>query len=195
MFAVYGEALSFIAPRILEPVPVGQLTVWGLQSLTTLDPIFRIGVEDGRLRLFRRDDVVLEIAAPKDQAPSAWARTATEADGGRLQPVASAAPPRHLRCDPSFFDEMFGQLDPYSRYVPPAQANEERARRAGRANVGLTVGLRGSLIEVQGVVRDSPAAIIGIRPGDILWSIDGQRIRGQDPATVAALLAGPKVRR
>jgi carboxyl-terminal processing protease len=47
------------------------------------------------------------------------------------------------------------------------------------------------LIEVQSVVRDSPAAIAGIRPGDILAAVDGQRTQDQDPATIGALLAGP----
>ncbi|MFL5282319.1 MAG: S41 family peptidase [Rhodopila sp.] len=192
LLAVYGEALSFIAPRILEPVPVTQLTVWGLQSLTTLDPIFRVGAEDGRLQLFRYSDLVLETEAPKDGAPAVWARTATEltAASYRLSPQLRRAGTQGVIR--GFFDEMLGRLDPYSRYVPPLQASAERARRAGRSNIGLTVGLRGSLIEVQGVVRDSPAAIIGIRPGDTLWAIDGQRTRGQDPVTIAALLAGPE---
>ena len=27
-----------------------------------------------------------------------------------------------------FFDQMFSRLDPYSRYVPPVEASEDRAR-------------------------------------------------------------------
>ena len=46
MAAVYAEALTFMAPRILDPVSVPQLTVWGLQGLTTLDPSLRIGIRD-----------------------------------------------------------------------------------------------------------------------------------------------------
>ena len=42
------------------------------------------------------------------------------------------------------------------------------------------------------MVRDSPAAIAGIRPGDILAAVDGQRTQDQDPATIAALLSGPE---
>jgi carboxyl-terminal processing protease len=56
--------------------------------------------------------------------------------------------------------------------------------------VGLTVGLRGALIEVRSVIRDSPAAIAGLRPGDILAAVDGQRTRDHDPGTIAALLSG-----
>jgi carboxyl-terminal processing protease len=89
-----------------------------------------------------------------------------------------------------FFDQMFARLDPYSRYVPPVEASEDRARRAGRAGLGLTLGQRGALIEVRAVVRDSPAAIAGIRAGDIIATVDGQRTRDQDPITIAALLSG-----
>src|SRR5882757_4492063 len=74
--AVYIDALAFIAPRILDPVPVPQLTVWGLQALTTLDPIVRVVVKDARLQLFRQDQMVLDVPAPKDEAPASWAKAA-----------------------------------------------------------------------------------------------------------------------
>jgi len=85
---------------------------------------------------------------------------------------------------------MFRRLDPYSRYVPPVEAGEDRARRAGRAGVGLVLGQRGALIEVSSVIRDSPAAIVGLRPGDILAAVDGQRTLDQDLLTITALLSG-----
>ena len=53
--AVYSEALTFIAPRILEPVPVPDLTVWGLQGLSTLDPAIRVVATETRLQLLRHD--------------------------------------------------------------------------------------------------------------------------------------------
>ena len=190
LIAVYAEALAFIAPRILDPVPVPQLAVWGLQGLTTLDPALRIGVKDARLQLFRQGETVLETSTPTDAAPLAWARTAsilTAAGYPLSAPLRRAGTQGIIQ---GFFDEMFGRVDPYSRYVPPVEASEDRARRAGRAGLGLTVELRGPLMEVRDVVRDSPASIAGIRSGDILVAIDGQRTQGQDPATISALLSG-----
>ncbi len=35
---VTAAALAFMAPRILDPIPVAQLAMWGLRGLTTLDP-------------------------------------------------------------------------------------------------------------------------------------------------------------
>jgi carboxyl-terminal processing protease len=192
VFAVYTEALTFIAPRIIDPVPIPQLTIWGLQSLTALDPSLRVVVNETRIQLFRQSDILLDVPAPKDEAPASWARTAAELTAAGF-PLS--APMRRTGTQgviQGFFDEMLGRLDPYSRYVPPAEAGEERARRAGRAGLGLIVGQRGALIEVRSVIRDSPAAIAGLRPGDVLAAIDGQRTRDQDPATIGALLSGPE---
>ncbi len=190
--AVYSEALTFIAPRILDAVPIPQLTIWGLQGLTALDPTMQVVATDTRLQLFRRDQIVLDFAAPKDDTPGSWAEAAvrlTAASFPVSAPVRRAGTQGVMQ---GFFDQMFSHLDPYSRYVPPAEAGEDRARRAGRAGLGLTMGQRGSLIEVTSVVRDSPAAIVGLRPGDIIAAIDGQRAQDQDPLTIAALLLGPE---
>ena len=188
--AVYSDALTFIAPRILDPVPVPQLTVWGLQSLTALDPNLRVMAKDARLQLLRQDQVVLDILAPKDDAPASWAKAAATLTAASFQvsgPVRRAGTQGVIQM---FFDQMFSHLDPYSRYVPPVEAGEDREKRAGHAGLGLVVGRRGSLIEVSSVVRDSPAAIAGIRPGDILAAIDNQRTQDQDSMTIAALLSG-----
>ncbi len=188
--AVYSDALTFIAPRILDPVPVPQLTLWGLQGLTVLDPGLRVLAHDDRLQLFREAQMVLDLQGPKDDSPAAWANAAAALTAASL-PVS--APVRHAGTQgviQGFFDQMLGRLDPYSRYVPPVEAKEDRARRAGRAGLGMSLGQRGTLIEVHSVVRDSPAAIVGIRPGDILSTVDGQRTQDQDPVTIAALLTG-----
>lgn len=188
--ALYSDALTFIAPRILVAVPVPQLTVWGLQGLNALDPSLQVVAHDTRLQLFRQDKLVMEILTPNDEAPAAWAKVAallTSASVPISAPVRQAGSQAIVQ---GFFSEMFSHLDPYSRYVPPLEAGEDRARRAGRAGLGLTVEQRGSLITVRSVVRDSPAAIVGLRPGDIVTSIDGQRTQDQDPLTIAALQSG-----
>ncbi len=218
LIAVYSEALGFIAPRILDPVPVPLLTLWGLQGLTVIDPSLRVVATEVKLQLVRQGEIVLDIQAPKDDASDSWAKAAAALTAATL-PVST--PIRRAGTQgitEGFFNQLFNRLDPYSRYVPPVEASEDRARRAGRAGLGLTLGQksgrrrpsggqpsggpkaagrvradeRGALIEVVSVVRDSPAAIAGIRPNDILIGVDGQQTLDQDPVTVAALLAGPE---
>ncbi len=210
LIAVYSEALTFIAPRILDPVPVPLLTVWGLQGLTALDPSLRVVATDVRLQLIRQGEIVLDMQAPKDDTSDSWAKAAAALTAASL-PVS--APVRRAGTQAiieGFFNQVFSRLDPYSRYVPPVEASEDRARRAGRAGLGLALGQRipgqpsggqktagriragerGTRIEVVSVVRDSPAAIAGIKPNDILIAVDGQQTLDQDPVTIAALLAG-----
>jgi len=177
--AVYSEALGFIAPRIVEPVSVPRLAVWGLQGLTALDPDLRIVATDSRLKLLRQTEIVLDVAAPKDENPASWGKVATALTAASLPVSAAVRRAGTQGVIQNFFGQMFSQIDSYSRYVPPVEATEERVKRAGRAGLGMTVGQRGVLIEVKSVVRDSPAAIAGIRPGDILASIDGQRTQTQ----------------
>ena len=206
LIAVYSEALTFIAPRILDPVPLPLLTVWGLQGLTALDPSLRVVATDARLQLFRQGEIVLDIQVPKDDASDSWAKVAASLTAASLPVSAPVGRAGTQGIIEGFFNQLFSRLDPYSRYVPPVEASEDRARRAGRAGLGLTLGQKssggqktrgrirasegGTLIEVVSVVRDSPAAIAGIRPNDILIAVDGQQTLDQDPATIAALLTG-----
>ena len=190
LIAVYADALAFIAPRILDPVPVPQLTVWGLQGLTTLDAGLRIVVKDARLQLLYQDQLVLDVPSPRDETAASWARTAAAFAAASFPMSPSVRRAGTQGVVQGFFSEMFSRLDPYSRYVPPVEAREDRAKRAGRAGLGMTLGQRAALIEVRSVIRDSPAAIVGLRPGDIVTSIDGQRTQDQDPPTLEALLFG-----
>ena len=80
----------------------------------------------------------------------------------------------------SFFDELFNHLDPYSRYVPPREAGEDRERRVGQAGAGLRLIRRGSAIVVAEADRRRPGALAGIRPGDTILAVDGQSTRGKD---------------
>ncbi|HET6605702.1 MAG TPA: S41 family peptidase [Rhodopila sp.] len=188
--AVYTEALGFIAPRILDPVPISQLTVWGLRGLTSLDPALQVETADSRLRLTRRGQTVSDRPAPKEDAAGPWAKAAVEltAAGYEVsQPLRRAGAQGLIQC---FFDEMFSHIDIYSRYVPPVEAGADRASRAGRAGLGIEVSPRGTLTVIRSVVRDSPAAIAGIRPGEILMAVDGQRTTDQDIPTIMAMLSG-----
>ena len=190
--AVYSTALAFMAPRILDPVAISQLTIWGLHGLTALDPDLTVDVGAGALRLNLPDHSLADIPAPSNDDPGAWAAAAA-----RLSAVAWTASAKLRRAGTTgvitnFFDEIFNHLDPYSRYVPPSEAGEDRARRSGSAGAGITLAAEGGAILVQGVVADGPAASAGIHPGDTILAVNGQATRGADMAKVSDWIAGPE---
>jgi len=187
---VYAEALAFIAPRTLEAVPVSRMATWGLRGLTALDPALVVSTRDGRLRLIQAGRTLLDIEAPAKEEPEAWANAAADmasAGSANSLTVRRAGAQGVVQ---AFFDELFNHLDPYSRYIGPADAAEAAADRAGRAGLGITLGRQGTSIVVRAVIADSPAALGGLRVGDTILAVDGQAARGQDSATVAALIGG-----
>ena len=179
---VYATALAFMAPRTLEPVPVSQLTIWGLRGLTALDPELTTELGDGKLQLAARDHELAALPLLADNDVNGWAGMATAlalAAAGTSVPVRRAGTQGVVQ---SFFDELFNHLDPYSRYVAPRDASEDRERRVGQAGAGLRLARRASAVVVVEAIADGPGALAGIRPGDIIVSVDGRSTQGKDPA-------------
>lgn len=189
--SVYTTALAFMAPRTLDPVPVGTLTVWGLRGLTALDPSLTAELRGGRLLLFAGERVMLAEPVPAGQQPGAWAASAV-----RMYAMAVAVSPAVRRAGTqglmqSFFDEMFNHLDPYSRYVAPLDAARDRARRNGLAGLGVTLTQRDRSIVVQQADSDGPAMMAGLDPGDTIVAVGGEAVRQLAVGDVERLLAGP----
>ena len=189
--AVFTTALEFIAPRTLDPVTIQQLAVWGLRGITTLDPALVPGLAEGNVVLRRGEAVLFQRAAPAEASADGWGLLAADlaASAWVASPAMQAQGGQAVIT--SFFDEMFNHLDPYSRYVAPAAADVDRARRSGEAGAGLTLvrGRRGTLI-VQTVNADGPAAEAGIAPGDQITAVDDQPTRGEDLETVMEWITG-----
>jgi carboxyl-terminal processing protease len=189
---VYATALAFMTPRTLEPVAASQLTVWGLRGFTALDPDVVTELRDGKLRLAARDRELLVRPAPPDADVNGWASAAAELSSAAVAASALVRRAGTQGIVQSFFDELFNHLDPYSRYVPPREAGEDRERRSGQAGVGLRLVQRGATVTVAEAISDGPGAIAGIRPGDTILAVDGQSTQGKEARTAAKLIEGPE---
>ena len=188
--SVYVDALSFMQPRILEPVPVSRMTVWGLRGLNALDPNLSTVVADGRIRLISNTRPVFEAPAPRDESPVAWANTASALAVAASDVSSAIRQAREPGIVQAFFDELFNHLDPYSRYVAPAAAELDREKRDGRAGIGMAVVVRNAAVVVQSVIRDGPGDLVGMRAGDTIIAIDHKSPRGLDARAVMELLEG-----
>lgn len=187
---VFATALDFVAPRILTPVPVQQLALWGLRGLTVLDPTLVPELEGRNLRLVVSKIVLFEALAPDQDNAEGWGEMVAELTEAAWKNSAALRRAGLQGIISSFFSELFAPLDPYSRYVPPAEAELERTQRAGEASIGLTlIEGRGSL-QVQEVMPDGPAAEAGLRPGDRILAIDHQPADEHDVAAAVAMLGG-----
>jgi carboxyl-terminal processing protease len=189
---VYATALAFMAPRTLEPVAVSQLAIWGLRGLTALDPDLIAEPRDGTLRLAVRDRTLLVRPRPAEGDTNGWAVAATELSAAAANASALVRRAGTQGIVQSYFDELFNHLDPYSRYVAPAEADEDRERRSGQAGAGLRLARQAQTVVVAEAISDGPGALAGIRPGDTILSVDGRPTLGRDAPTVAKWIGGPE---
>lgn len=84
--------------------------------------------------------------------------------------------------------------DPYTRYLTPAQYESLTAYAKGGASSGIGVQLMGDptsgKIVVINTVKDGPAQLAGVLPGDIIVQVDGYDIDGAPAEVVAAKCRG-----
>jgi len=83
--------------------------------------------------------------------------------------------------------------DRFSHYFTPEQNERLTESLEGSfSGVGMTVGQNDKRgLEVGFVFRGSPAAKAGLEPGDVIVSVDGESIRGQDVDLTVAEIKGP----
>jgi carboxyl-terminal processing protease len=88
---------------------------------------------------------------------------------------------------------MLRVLDPHSTFFDPRQYALIREGQRGRYyGVGMTIGVRENHTVVLAPMVGSPASKAGIRPGDLINTIDGKSAEGLTTSEVADLLKGPK---
>ncbi len=172
--SVWGAALSYIAPRALQPLSVPQMTVWGLNGLAALDPDLNATLQDNQIRLYGPDQLLIAVPAPAPDDAAGWgkAAAAVASAGYAASPALQTAGTQGIV--ESFFDELFNHFDPYSRYEPPVQAAQEQLMVTGIAGVGFSLRRQGNDVVVDSVAADGPAAEAGLQPGSQILAVDGK---------------------
>ena len=88
-------------------------------------------------------------------------------------------------------DGMLGSLDPYTVYIDKQNGDEVELLTTGKyGGIGVTIGQRDGAIQVITVMDGYSAQRAGIRPGDIILDVDGQRVQNKKPEDVRSLTRG-----
>lgn len=188
---VFSNALSFIQPRTLAPYPLPTLALWGLGGLSALDPALSTAASARTLELTSSGRLLAIEPLPGQTNVIGWGRAIAELAAAAWQHSAKVRALGPNGVTQAFFDELFNHFDPYSRYVSPARAAEERANRSGRVGAGFSLDARNGHIVVGAVIAGSPAAAAGIHPGALLLSVNGASAAGRSIAALEAEIAGP----
>ena len=88
---------------------------------------------------------------------------------------------------------MLHVLDPHSNfYDPKAYAQMKEDQHGTYYGVGMQIQPQGNKIVVLAPFEGTPAYKAGIRPGDVIMSVDGKSTENMDTTGVASLLKGPR---
>ena len=88
---------------------------------------------------------------------------------------------------------MLHVLDPHSNFYDPKAYAQMREDQNGRYfGVGMRIQPLDGKIVVVAPMEGTPAYKAGIRPGDVILTVDGKSTTGMDTAGVATLLKGPR---
>lgn len=81
--------------------------------------------------------------------------------------------------------------DPYTTYLPPADAEQFSGDIAGNfGGVGMEVGMRDGLVTVIAPLPDTPAEQAGMIAGDVIVEIDGTSTQNMDVDQAVQLIRG-----
>ncbi|MBM4364482.1 MAG: PDZ domain-containing protein, partial [Deltaproteobacteria bacterium] len=86
---------------------------------------------------------------------------------------------------------MVGELDPHCGYLPPEEYRILLADTEGTfGGIGVEVDFRGDAVIVIAPIEGSPAALLGVRPGDRIEAIDGEPIAGRQATDIIRRMRG-----
>jgi carboxyl-terminal processing protease len=88
---------------------------------------------------------------------------------------------------------MMQSLDQFSSYVDPDTYKLEKTSLAGKfEGIGAVISMKDNLLTVVSPIADSPAEKAGIKPGDKILEIDGQRTSNLSLVEATFKIRGPK---
>jgi carboxyl-terminal processing protease len=86
---------------------------------------------------------------------------------------------------------MLKSLDPYTVYIPESQIEDIKFITTGQyGGIGAVIRKSGEFTVIAQPYENSPAAIAGLLPGDIITEIDNKSIKGISSDQVSELLRG-----
>ncbi|MBO7442064.1 MAG: PDZ domain-containing protein, partial [Paludibacteraceae bacterium] len=71
---------------------------------------------------------------------------------------------------------MLNKIDPYTMYIPEREMDDLKFMTTGTyAGVGSVISQRDSLVIIQEVYENSPSHKYGLKAGDVILSVDGEK--------------------
>jgi carboxyl-terminal processing protease len=155
-----------------------------------LEPVsFRYAVSDG-LGALRKLDPALPLQLPSQPENDNWQGwSALTYQTIKASPVLGQLPPEEVY--QPFFAAFLADLDGFSHYLSPEDADTMEEWNSGYGGIGVTFERKGTQFLIMDVFVGSPAAQAGLRAGDEVLTIEGQPVTQLSAKEFAERVRGP----
>ena len=189
-----NQTIELVATRYIDPISREQILVNTLDGLSDLDNNIRVNITPDDLVLNYGTQTVHTIELPKTPdsggSPMVWSEITIKGLSTYRAYSPDLRSSSTLDIQSALISGAIRNLDRYSRYEGPKQAETARNRRDGYIGIGVRViGGQGYPV-VKLVHPDSPADLAGLHPGDEIISVNGDDMYGQTSQFTADLLHG-----
>ncbi len=133
---------------------------------------------------------------PQTQAPAANSETYKQLDlfGEVFERVRSdyVEPVTDQQLIEAAINGMLSALDPHSSYMNPKSFGDMQVQVQGEfGGLGIEVTMENGLVKVVSPIDDTPAAKAGLKPGDLIVTIDGEPVSGMSLNDAVEKMRGP----
>lgn len=192
--AMFNEISQLIDSRHLQPKPYEERTAQAVQNLMQA--------------LDNADFLTASRANPSRDAIAGFRQTLTQLETGRgVQTAADAA--NALRWTMDVASQTLGlapgcvvtefiygateTLDPYSTFIPPANATGPKAALEDHVvGIGVSVEADERGVVIVKILPGSPAQSSGLAKGDLIVGVNGQSLEGRSLDFIVDLITGPE---
>ncbi|MHC8493354.1 S41 family peptidase [Thalassospira sp. SM2505] len=191
------QTIELVATRYIDPISRDQILVNTLDGLSEIDDNIRVGITPDDLVLQYDGKTVQTIALPQtnyDQTSAEgtqiWSEITLRGLGTyrAYSPVLRNSQTSDVQA--ALVSGAIRNLDRYSRYEGPKQAETARNRRDGYIGIGIRLIGGDGYPVVKLVHPESPAAKAGLHPGDQIVTVNGEDMYGKTSQYAAELLHG-----
>jgi carboxyl-terminal processing protease len=189
--SIFTDGFGRIKDVSLVKEDFGKLTLDGLKGLSKLDDTLTARRDGDHVQLVRSGHVIADFEAPGPDAAYDWGYLVSSSlDAAALASpkVAGAGVEAVYQ---QVYDSLLADFDPYSRYLNPDRAREDRARRDGYDGVGIALMQddKGRPV-IADVFPDTPAAHANMLKGSLIVAVDGVSVTDAKVDEVVTLMRG-----
>ena len=188
---LFAEGYDKISYYYIEPTNPEKLGIAGLGKLASLDPSIGVERQDSAIVLTQNGTPIGRYDVPEASDASAWGGLTASALEAARHASPKIASTGEDQLDKVVFDGAISTLDRFSRYASPDAAREQRAERNGFDGIGVTLDSSETEVRILSVLTDGPAEHAGIKPDDVIVTIDGTATSTLTRDQVVERLRGP----